>query len=1342
MNFIKSGLVILALILGINYTYGSHASGGNISFIATAIPNQFQITLTLYSDCGGIPAPTDVDIELWNDCGLTLPTISLTSPTVTEVSQLCPSALAQSECNGGNLPGVESNVWTGYVFLDPTCDSWHASYALNARNPSDNLNGGTMYLETTINTAVAPNNTTPVVGAAPIPYVCVNLPVAYDMAVVEPDGDSLFFELTDPLQGAGNPNGFVAGYSATAPIPGITINPSTGQLDFIPTATGTYVVAVMIEEYNSVGVLISTTIHDMQFEVINCVNTPPEAPLTVDNFNDNGTGASLNLDPLTNTYSISACDGDFFSFDVTFSDIDIPDDTVSIVSNIQTILPGSNISFTGTNPTTATVDWTVNLNYTGTIISFNANDGACPIMGIASFSVALDIPPPLGVSPNDSICGNQVAEIFAEGDGPILWTSISGDPIVIGTNFTCNGCFDPVATPSVTTTYVAMDSSGCQLTDTVTIQVEQNFGGIIANIATPDTAVCPGECVPIDGYAQEDFTGTTTQTFSNTTDGLFGPNSTYAPSPNPPLPTSIFVAGVAVGFDTLTTNSIKEVCINIEHDDIGDLVVNLMAPDGQIFELTSNNGATNDDYNICFTPNALFDVTVPNVPLNSGSNYLPEGGPIGSAFTNPGGLDTVLVQGFWNIQVINQGTGFGVLHEWSITFCDPFDFPVAAAFLSWDNQDGMPPGPAVADPVICPTQTGWYTLTAFDVDMCWESDSIEITILPLPDPGISSTPQICVEAGVIDLFTYLGGTPDAGGYWEDSTGTVVNPVMNANVLWDNAPYYYIAQTPSGCRDTATVTPDVITVTATTVAVDSDCQACNGSVQINPSGGVTPYTFTDLTSATAPQVSNSFTNLCGSGNYDFLIEDAIGCVFNISDVVNDINLPIITDTFIVDASCFSFCDGEIAVIGQNLQSYSIDGAPPVNNNTFSGLCAGTYDITAYSGQNGLYCSVDLLNVVITEPDELIITDYPGDDNDNSTTDNVLVCQENELTLFVDGQGGDGNYTYTWYQDNYTNSIGTGPLLTTPYNNGDFYVIMSEGSCPQDTAHFTAYQPQPVFPALTTTGGRVDGCAPLLVEFNPAPTQNKVDIETIKWSFSNGHYLVGDHDDLLEYEFTNPGIYDVTMTVTTNYSPTPTNDDDEQCIFDTTYYSYIEAYGTPKLNFTSNPIQATIYEPNATMVNLSSNTAVSFEWDFGSDATPQTSTERNPTITFEDAVPGRYPISLKGWNVHGCENIVFGEVQIINDVQTYAPNVFTPDGNNFNEKWRVYISGIDIYDYELTIYNRYGEIVWKSYDSEAEWDGTYGNNGNVVQDGTYPWVIVAKDALDDKKYQFKGTVNIVK
>ncbi|MEZ4889890.1 MAG: gliding motility-associated C-terminal domain-containing protein [Crocinitomicaceae bacterium] len=108
--------------------------------------------------------------------------------------------------------------------------------------------------------------------------------------------------------------------------------------------------------------------------------------------------------------------------------------------------------------------------------------------------------------------------------------------------------------------------------------------------------------------------------------------------------------------------------------------------------------------------------------------------------------------------------------------------------------------------------------------------------------------------------------------------------------------------------------------------------------------------------------------------------------------------------------------------------------------------------------------------------------------------------------------------------------------------------------------------------------------------------------------------------------------------------------------------------------------------------------------------------------------------------GCQDTVVKELVVLPDVLLYVLNTFTPDGDEFNQNWRVYTEGIDLYNFSLTVYNRWGETVWQSNDASIAWDGTY--KGQVVQEGTYTWVIIAKDRINDNHYKWTGTVNVLK
>ena len=74
------------------------------------------------------------------------------------------------------------------------------------------------------------------------------------------------------------------------------------------------------------------------------------------------------------------------------------------------------------------------------------------------------------------------------------------------------------------------------------------------------------------------------------------------------------------------------------------------------------------------------------------------------------------------------------------------------------------------------------------------------------------------------------------------------------------------------------------------------------------------------------------------------------------------------------------------------------------------------------------------------------------------------------------------------------------------------------------------------------------------------------------------------------------------------------------------------------------------------------------------------------------------------------------------------------------FKPYFNGIDIYDYTLTIYNRWGEVMFVSHDVTVGWNGTFG--GEVVEAGVYVWHINTQEVTSDKKLEFHGHVTLLK
>ena len=63
-------------------------------------------------------------------------------------------------------------------------------------------------------------------------------------------------------------------------------------------------------------------------------------------------------------------------------------------------------------------------------------------------------------------------------------------------------------------------------------------------------------------------------------------------------------------------------------------------------------------------------------------------------------------------------------------------------------------------------------------------------------------------------------------------------------------------------------------------------------------------------------------------------------------------------------------------------------------------------------------------------------------------------------------------------------------------------------------------------------------------------------------------------------------------------------------------------------------------------------------------------------------GIYPVTLAVSTDQGCIDTVTYQMNIVEDILFFAPNTFTPDGDEFNQTWKPEILGIDKYEFTIS------------------------------------------------------------
>ena len=135
---------------------------------------------------------------------------------------------------------------------------------------------------------------------------------------------------------------------------------------------------------------------------------------------------------------------------------------------------------------------------------------------------------------------------------------------------------------------------------------------------------------------------------------------------------------------------------------------------------------------------------------------------------------------------------------------------------------------------------------------------------------------------------------------------------------------------------------------------------------------------------------------------------------------------------------------------------------------------------------------------------------------------------------------------------------------------------------------------------------------------------------------------------------------------------------------------------------------------------------------------TRNEAQHKFTFEE--PGNYRATLAMSNSNGCEYKAEDFEISVSESMLLVPNVFTPNGDGTNDEFRVVYRSIK--EFHISIYNRWGHLVYESTDPAKGWDGTI--NGKPAAAGAYYYVIRAlgTDAEQGAEYMAKPTYNKLK
>ncbi len=224
------------------------------------------------------------------------------------------------------------------------------------------------------------------------------------------------------------------------------------------------------------------------------------------------------------------------------------------------------------------------------------------------------------------------------------------------------------------------------------------------------------------------------------------------------------------------------------------------------------------------------------------------------------------------------------------------------------------------------------------------------------------------------------------------------------------------------------------------------------------------------------------------------------------------------------------------------------------------------------------------------------------------------------------------------------------------------------------------------------------------------------------------------DTLHFDATNANAYYFWNTGSTE----PAIDVDK----DGTYHvevtnGYCYAHDTVRVQF--RPYPAPVKEPLVTACFMIPNTIATL--DAGTPGSVYTWDTGERTQTIDVAEYGWYSVSITG--EPGCTTLDSIQVDEFCPPQFFIPNTFTPNADGKNDHFAIYTTSVQ--SQLFMIYDRWGNVIFRSSDPQPVWDGKVG--GEVVQDGVYIWSCQYRPLLDHsgtlgETIEATGHVNVLR
>lgn len=551
-----------------------------------------------------------------------------------------------------------------------------------------------------------------------------------------------------------------------------------------------------------------------------------------------------------------------------------------------------------------------------------------------------------------------------------------------------------------------------------------------------------------------------------------------------------------------------------------------------------------------------------------------------------------------------------------------------------------------------------------------------------PDAGSNGATTLCQSDPTVDLFTLLGSTPQSGGTW--------SPTLNSGTgIFDpgvDSPGTYTYDVTNSC---GTATADVvITVNASDDATFNYAQSTYCLSDPNPTPVITGLaggTFSIENSGVIDPVTGEI-NIALSGINTFSVIYQTNGICPASDTIS------ITITNQADATITNpgnFCANDPSIVLSATDPGGVWSGPGVTDpNT------GAWD-PAVAGP-GMHTIDYVISGNCGDSDAIQITVTSADDATFAYGQNAYCTGDTDPTANIQGTSG-GTFSIN---PSGTIDPATGEIDLDATGSGTFTVsYITNGPCPDSLDVAITISDESIV--------SIDSAGPFCEDDPSSPLITTATGGT--WSGPGVNATTGQFDPSVAGTGTHQIIYTV-----------PGNCGDADTILVTVNPLPIVDAGSDQSILLGDG------------VTISATGAASYTWDppTGLSCTNCQSPFATPTVTTE--------YTVTGIDDNSCSNIDVVTITLIAEEQDlFVPNIFSPNGDNHNDQF--VIEGTSLNQFNIQVFNRWGELVFESDDQSISWDGT--QRGKELNTAVFAYVLTYIDSAGVSQ-KVSGNVTLIK